>query len=341
MSIELPVFRIGLAGFTVKQQEDLGRALACLAPASTFWEIGPFGVADAWWVNGARTQLLADGTLRIASGTPTGRNTHLNLDEVDRPIAFAQPIAPRDFEPTLKFDPQSDQAMVAVLEQFEQALRPQAAQFGLASEVIAQESVLGTGTYHVAGNGRLLAVVNFQGDAAVRPSLTAVDFEGSVWTPVTADQSHMPAAFIRTSFAQLMWQYALRTTRDVLPERYRRGKIYFRRLPRVPQRLMRDAHLLLLRELTLAPGSFDELGRRTSLSPEQLGRDLAALYLVGAITSNAKRAAGVVPRNGDHAHSQPLSGHSVAPSSLELGAFSRPRPAHGGDLTAPAPMTLE
>jgi hypothetical protein len=137
-----------------------------------------------------------------------------------------------------------------------------------------------------------------------------------------------------------MWQYALRTARDVLPRRYRTDVLYFRRPPRLPQRQLRDSHLLLLRELAFAPGNFADLQQRTGLAGAQMAQDLAALYLVGAITSNPKRASQVAVRRAEGAdsalHSQQ---HSMVPSGL--GRESGPQALRPPDLTAPAPLSLE
>jgi hypothetical protein len=182
-------------------------------------------------------------------------------------------------------------------------------------------------------------VVNLQGEVGVLPTAGPADFEDAIWTPRPAAAGDIPEQFVRASLSQLMWQYALRTTRDLLPKRYRSGLLYFRRPPRLPQRMLKDSHLLLERELAAMPASFDDLLERTGLSSARLSQDLAALYLVGAITSNPKRAAMTrlpTRRDMDSAHSLPsgLNGEAAA-------ALGRRPPPRASDLTAPAPMSLE
>ena len=63
MSIELPVLRLGLAGFAVQQVAELDAMLRQSAPGRHVWQIGPFTEADAWWLNGARTQQVRDSFL--------------------------------------------------------------------------------------------------------------------------------------------------------------------------------------------------------------------------------------------------------------------------------------
>jgi hypothetical protein len=99
--------------------------------------------------------------------------------------------------------------------------------------------------------------------------------------------------------------------------------------------MMKDAHLLLLRELAQAPGTFAELEQRTGLVGSHLSRPLAALYYVGAITSNPRRASAVVLRRAE-AERDSLRSASSGMNSLDSGADA-PMPARC-DLTAPAPL---
>jgi hypothetical protein len=338
MSIELPILRIGLAGFTLELQEHLLRLLPTASPSGLTWEFAKFSDADALWINGARTQYLADGTFRIAAGVPSGRSLQINLADVDRPVAFATPV-PRNFEPDLQFDPGRAASVSAVLGRLETWLQPLIAQFSVASQILEQEGVLGSGLYHVTSpNGLLLASVNLRGDVRVLPSASPLDFEDAMWMPRTAEDPQAVDHFSRVSLSHLMWQYALRTGRDVLPPRYRTETLYFRRPPRLSQRLLRDSHLLLLRELAVAPGKFADLQQRTGIVGQQMARDLAALYLVGAITSNVKRAAPSHVREEDSINSM---GPSGLPSGLGPDSAAQLLRVRRRDLTVPAPLSFE
>jgi hypothetical protein len=337
MPIELPVLRLGLAGFSAAQRARVDEVLLSASTGRVAWQLGEFTEADAWWVNGARTQMLADNTLRIASGVPTGRSISLNLQDVDRPVAFSTPLAPRNFEPALQFDLGSSDSLAQVLGKFEAWLQPLAAQFCLASHLLEHESALGSGIYHVTSGGALLAVVNLQGGVGVLPTAGSLDFEDAIWTAHPAAVDGIPGNFVQASLSQLMWQYALRTSRDHLPRHYRLGLLYFRRPPRLPQRMLRDSHLLLMRELAVTPATYAELQHSTGFPDAQLAHDLAALYLVGAITANARRAG--TARLGSRRPDAPDSVHSV-PSGLRSQPGSMPAPERGpyNDLTAPAPL---
>ena len=347
MSIELPVLRLGLAGFSAQQVAGLDAMLRRSAPGRHAWQIGHFADADAWWLSGPRTQRVGDGTIRVLPAIPTERSLQLDLKEVDRPVGFSLPMAFPAPQPCYTFDPEDIPGINAVLEKFEGWLQPVAAQFSLAARIIEQETVLGTGVYHVVLNARLLAVVDMKGDIGVFPSAGPADFDDAMWVR-QPEKTVMPDSFFRTTLSELMWQYAVRTTRDVLPKRYRSGMLYFRRPPRLAQRLMSDAHMLLMRELSVAAGTFADLQQRTGMGSVAMAKALAALYLVGSITSNPKRAS-VTRTTSGRDDSEPSQGlqHSVVPSGIEGDSMHstqppRMRPGMGArglaDFTLPMPL---
>jgi hypothetical protein len=160
---------MGMTGFDPQQRAVLEASL--VRPAGLpRWRISAFGDADAWWVNGAKVRVLPDGNLKVGAGLPTERALNLNLTDVDRPVAFAAPIASADFEPRYSFDPVSEPSIHAVLLQFESWLWLARAQFVLGAQIIRRGPELRHGIYHVSHSGRLLAVLDFQrAKAAISP----------------------------------------------------------------------------------------------------------------------------------------------------------------------------
>ena len=316
-----------MAGFTEDQHKVIAGAIWSGAGA-THWETAAnFDDADAWCLNGARTQALGNGRIRVAAGKPNERSLQLHLPDVDRPIAFAEPLPPA-FKARCSFNPDEPGSMKAVLQRFDEWFAPSLAQFCLGSHIVEHQSALGAGKFELCVRGDLLAIVDMHGDAAVRATAVPPDFEEAVWR--RADTAIVPENFVRASLSQVMWQYALRTQRDVLPKHYRTGLLYFRRAPRLPQNLLKDSHLLLLRELMLTPGTFADLQQRCGMDDMRLARELAALYFVGSITSNPKRAG----RVSDSGTRTPYSMvDSIAPNEADA-----ERVASAHDLTAPAPV---
>jgi hypothetical protein len=336
MTIELPVFLLGFGGFSPGQQRVLGEVLEA-ASGPTQWLASEMAGADAWWVNGARLRMIGERTIRVSAGNPAGQSFQLYLPDIDRPVAYSRPISCPEFQPALTFDPESQPSMTRVLEKFDAALSALTAQFCLASHIVEHQTALGSGVFDVSVNGSLIAVVDMKGEIGVMPSVGPADLEQSFWRR-RAEALPIPHRFVRTSLSHLMWQYAIRTQRDILPRHYRTGLLYFRRPPRLPQRMLKDSHLLLMRELAMEPMSFEGLQQRTGLSEPALSRGLAALYFVGAVTANPKRA-GINQKTqaGVQRWERDPGPHSGPPSTPDTDSrLPAPRRPRIVDRTAPA-----
>ncbi|MDP3760199.1 MAG: hypothetical protein Q8R01_06755 [Ramlibacter sp.] len=334
MTIEHPVLRLGLAGFSAREQDEIRAAVPAVAPGVP-WVLAELGDADAWWVNGSRLRMLDEATVKVAAAEATARSLRLRLPDIDRPVAFTLPLSCEGLPPAYTLDVASGDSMAAVLGKFEDWLSPLTAQLCLASHIVEHQAALGSGIFEVRLDGRLLAVVDMHGEAGVLPGTGPADFEDAEWRRRAS--RHVPEDLAHASMSQLMWQYSVRTQRDLLPRHYRTGLLYFRRPPRLPNRLLRDSHLLLMRELAGGPASFQALQRATGLHPARLAQDLAALYFVGTITSNPKRAPLYQLPRADHVDL--ATAHSSLPSGLDSGLPREDgRAASRSDLTAPAPL---
>ena len=326
--VERPILWLGMAGFLAQQRQVLEAALARPGPAAQ-WRASAFGDADAWWVNGARANLLPGGNLHVAAGLPTERAFDLNLSEVDRPIAFALPLIGTDFEPLCTFDPLSRPSVQAVLRQFERWLWLTCAQFTLGAKMVHRGAELRGSIFHVNHGGRLLAVLDFHhGHAAVLPNASPADLWAARWDRRPIGSHDLPESFVRATPAQLAWTYVRRTERDLLPEHYRTAKIYYRQAPGVPLRWLGDSQLLVLRELSTEPATVEGLRERTGLPAAGIKHDLTCLYYAGAITSTRANAAPSAQPRDSRPPSMGASG-----DSLPLGDGG---PSH--DLTAPASL---
>lgn len=340
MAIELPVLRLGLAGYSDSQQKSASDAVAAAVTPHASWELGAFADADAWWLDGSRTLLMPNEHLRVQPAVPTGRSVQLALADVDRPVAFSLPITAPGFRPAVTFDIADKNACVNVLHQFADWLQTMLSQFALASSITEQQPTLGAGSWEVLRGGDLLAVLDLKLGAGIRPGVTPQDFEDATWCIRDHGGVVIPHGFPRVSVSQLMWQYAQRTQRDLLPPHYRSRKLFFRRPPRLPQRQLRDAHLLLMRELATQPGmSFGELQQATGLADAALSRCLSALYVVGAVTANPKRASSMAARMAGQSDSALPDQSAFHQSMMDP---SRPpsdmRRLPNNDMTAPLPL---
>jgi hypothetical protein len=191
-------------------------------------------------------------------------------------------------------------------------------QFCLASRIIQARLDVGANVYHVTVDGRLVAVVSRRSGVGVLPIADPFHLHNAEWArrPTLADE--IPGHFVQAGLSQVLWQYTMRTQRNLLPTYFRSGPIYWCRPPQLPQRLFNDSHLMIVRELAHAPTSFAELAKRTGLAEPVLSRDLAGLRIVGAVTHDRKQA-------------QRAGGVQGSARSADRGALE--------DMTAPAPLT--
>ena len=340
MSFDQPVLWLGLAGFTPEQRQQLNGLLAQLPKGGIAWQLCAFADADAWLVSGEKCRLVAADTLKILAGLPSERTVQLDLDQVDRPVAFSLPLSSGEFDPKLTFDLGSLPSLLKVLQHFASWLQPLRSQYVLGGQLIARESELLPGIYHVSHQGSLLAVMDFhEWRIGISRKADPVDFESAKWDRRPLEAHDIPPHFLRSSLTQLRWIYAKRTERDVLPARYRSRPIYFRRAPEVPMRWLRDSQLLLLRELSVQACDFASLRQRTRLTQPQLARELASLYFAGSITTTPDKAgtsAFTITDESLSGKSQP--GLVKAPQVAPLAVAQPPRSFPKPDLTAPAQL---
>jgi hypothetical protein len=330
-AVEQPILLLGGTGFAPAQRAVIEALLArpALGPK---WRLAPFRESDAWWLHGAKSQLLPDGHVRVGAGLPTEHALNLDLGAVDRPVAFSLPLASPDLEPRCVFSLADEASMRAALLQFEEWLRTLTAQFALGAMVMRRGTSLRQTVHELHHGGRLLAVLDYrQGRVAIHPEAGARELWAAQWLPKEEAAARPPTDFVRCTPGQLLWAYVRRCDRDLLPERYRTATIYFRHSPRVPLRWLRDSQLALVRELSAGPGDFAALLRRTGSSDAVLAMDLSCLYYTGAVTTTADKAANV--RSG---------GEEAGPDSVDAasdgwlqGPAERSAPA---DLTVPAAL---
>jgi DNA-binding transcriptional ArsR family regulator len=215
----------------------------------------------------------------------------LDLHALHRPTFFTLPLADERIRTPNVVDLHQAASVDRALRHAEAVLHPVVMQLAIAHEIAARLPRLVASTYHVMQRNRLVAVVNMGGAIGLDLNLLPPHLENADWRPQPKTAGELPAHFHGTSFAEVLWMYVTRMEADLLPHRYRRSMLYFRALPRVPQRLMRESHYAILSELGAEPQTFEQLQANVGLPEDTLANALAALYYAGAITSNLARAA--------------------------------------------------
>ncbi|MDQ6880661.1 MAG: hypothetical protein M3150_00995 [Pseudomonadota bacterium] len=301
--VELPALRLALVGFSPAEQEVLAMALANIRTGMP-WSQSSLADADAMFASGRGAVSYPGGLVQINPGLAGARPLLLDINDTNRPLAFSLPLDASGFLSANTFDVRKPESIRAMLVQFTGWLRPLAVKFWLASRIVQERLDLSSTVYHVSIEGRLQAVVSRRNGVGVLPIADPAQLPGAVWARRPGPADEIPGHFVRTPLTEVLWQYAMRTTRDLLPTYFRSGPVYWCRAPQLPQGLFRDSHLMIVRELAHAPATFAELGRRTGLVEAVLARDLAALRITGAVTHDRKQAlktTGQLPDKSPHA----------------------------------------
>jgi hypothetical protein len=289
VGLEQPLLRLGLLGFPDEVALRLQASATDLREGWPIWRCGDPHQADAWMINGAAVQVLGRDEVVIAHPLGSSERLALHRAEVDRPLAFAEPL-PEGFASAEFFDANDEHSVRQRLQRFEAWLRPLRSQFALGAAVAQRRAGL-SGVVHLMHQGRLLAVLDFaRWRAGIFVPARPVELSMADWVPQLRSDGDIPTSFIRLPLHRVMWTYAVRTTSDVLPVRYRTQTIYLRRVPMVPAKWFDPVHLELMRLLTQEPGNFEDLLVRTGLDPVDMAHHLAALFHSGGLTTDADSA---------------------------------------------------
>lgn len=315
--LELPVLRLALVGFSPAEQAVLETAVDKVRTGLA-WCQSSLEEADALFACGPRADWLAGGLIQINPGRSGLQPVLLAIDDSDRPLAFSLPLNAPHFQSANTFDIKKPESIRAMLVQFTGWLRPLAVKFWLASRIVHERLDLAATVYHVSLDGRLQAVVSRRTGVGVLPIADPKQLADAVWARRPGPADEIPGHFVKTGLAEVLWQYAMRTRRELLPVSFRSGPLYWCRAPQLRQRLFRDSHLMIVRELAYASASFSELGLRTGLAEHVIARDLSALRITGAVTQDRKQA---------------LKSAGQLPDRLPAGRRT--------DKTAPAPLTRQ
>lgn len=327
--MEQPLLRLGLLGFGTDHIARLCEWTQRSAPGWPQWEVGDPHHADAWLIAGHAVQVLGRDALRIQHPAGSGEWLSLQRAEVDRPLAFAQPL-PEGFVSAEVVDVTDEQHLRQRLQRFEAWLRPLRSQFALGEQLVSKLTEFQGEVVHLMHEGRLLAVIDFpHWRCGLLVPARPVDLASAQWVRRPPAANDIPAAFLKFRLHQILWTYAVRTRRDVLPQRYRERVIFMRRVPHLPARWFNPLHLLIMRTLSVEPSTFGQLCARIEADPAEVAAHLAALYVGAGLTTDeesARRAEAKVRREvldlslgqGDHESAQrPLSQPDLmVPSSI-------------------------
>jgi hypothetical protein len=294
--METAVLRLGLAGFDAREQGAI-REIAEMHRAVQWVCTGVDG-ADAWLVNGARVARTKGDQLRVITESGDGKATAIVLDAGSRPTALAVFEGVEPSPSVRRFDLRRPESLVPVLADFAQRLHEKKLCYWTAAHLVQHNATVGKAIFELVAGSKLIAVADMKGEVAISPTAKETDFDLGVWKHRARKNVSVPDNFVHHNLTLLLWQYTTRSARDLLPARYRECTIFFRRPPRLDPQLIEDVHLLVMRELAIAPATLARLQSLLKSDGKAVERALAALYFVGSVTSNAERASQVSSRGG-------------------------------------------
>lgn len=326
--MEQPVLRLGLLGFSGADTERMKRWIAQQQPGWPLWSVcDPHG-ADAWMICGQSVDVLGRDALVINHPHDSGQQLTLNRAEVDRPLAFSTPL-PEGFASAEFFDAADEASVRQRLQRFEAWLRPLRTQFALGAQLVDRMRDFPRGVVHLMQGEKLIAALDMdRGQVGLHTPARPIDLDMVRWVPVSTPSHDMPPSFMRLSLHRVLWTFAVRTVRDVLPARYRERTIYLRRVPRVPARWFEESHLRFMRELMVRPGTLEEMRARMDVTDVEIEQCVTALYYGGGLTTDpesARRAEPSARRALVALHFDKSSPETVVPSrsgTSELAALS-------------------
>lgn len=284
--MEQPVLRLGLLGFAEEPARFLRDCAGQSQSGWPTWRVDDPHRADAWMISGSAVDVQDRDGLLIRHPLDSGERLALHRAEVDRPLAFATPL-PEGFASAEFFDGHDPVSVRQRLQRFEAWLRPLRSQFALGARMVEHLRQFREGVVHVVHEGKLQAVIDLdRWLAGLSISARPVDIASAEWLHRPRLAGELPPSFMRLPLHRVMWTYAVRTQRNILPARYRVETIYLRRLPRLPARWFDGLHLALMQALVAAPGRFDDLVERTAADADAVAQHLAALYYAGGITTD-------------------------------------------------------
>jgi hypothetical protein len=328
-----PQLNLGLLGFTPEQRAQVQSYVAqntaqaaAGAPddggepvfKNPVWQITGFREANALLLNTGHARADDAQIVRFSSGTHSADALGVRLTELAVPYALCGGVSPPIDVLATRSAPrvalEDERSVVLALQHFEAALRPLRTVYALAQELIQRRSELDNKhTYHLMRRGTLDVIVDVpQRRVLVRDGLRPFDLDEAAWQPRPMSANSLPMGFSVWMLEEVAWIHALHCHAFNLPGRYRRKPLHLRRMPRVRASLIYPRHADLLEALGKEGCDYDSL---VALHPEhadQLKRDLYALYVCRAITTNPD---GVTMSDSPASSQPPQSTHGVKPST--------------------------
>jgi hypothetical protein len=274
---------VAFIGFDDAAQLQLSQWIEPLFGGRRGWSEASVEEADALCIH-ADAVASVDGptlTLRSRFGGPATVRT----DRLLRPVGVGGELR-EDVSACATFDANSQYSVINLFRMFEARLAPLRQEYAMGETLALRQDLLGTGNvYHLMHEGRLIAIADtIQRVFGARQPIHANVLHAADWRRRPEGAAAFPPEFIARSFADLLWTYASRSSRQVLPIDLRTGRIGLSKLPQVPMDRLNAIHVKIMSSIQRDRMTLDELVERIGGSREAIGRAVGALYWAGALS---------------------------------------------------------
>ena len=325
MGEQQPVLHLGVFGvFNAQERMTLAQQVHSCLEAGFRWQISHTLDADALFLAGGSCHLhgpAANNQLQLSIDLGQDKTHQLALAHWHTPTLIGLPAQeqvqalPAPFLPVDGWQ-QRSQGLHDTLRSVTQAMRYERVLYALGAGMLRERdlvfSELGQKNAHVLHIYDLhhLAAVLIPEKQQILFSTEADSVRSHAWgwcrRPAAAAESK-PPHFLKVSFEEALWSYAMRTPYLQSPETFVQEGLAFARRPDVRPSMLRQRHAVLFQRLNSnSDAIFQKLqnpAHRVQL-PEVLQRDLYALHLCGCLLAHVPQNLmhGVVGRIRDWTH---------------------------------------
>jgi hypothetical protein len=303
--MEHPRLNLGMIGFTAAQRKTLTSMLLTNQRKSNgvsalahhpVWQLVDYRESDALVLNAAHSKTGPDKILRFHSDPDHPSPVGVTLSELSVPFAMAHidslDAGLSQANELHVVDIEDYRSVLQALQYFEATLRPLRTLYALAKQLMTRGADLDDRhVYHLSMRPNAMEVLLDlpQRRVWVREATRPIDLDYCNWQQRPASANDVSEDFAPWTMEELAWIYARHCKQFHLPERYMDHLIYARSRLRVRASLLYPRHLELLEQISRKPWFCHELAETPSINRYQLERDLYALYLCRAITTDPRK----------------------------------------------------
>ncbi len=249
------------------------------------WRVAQPQRADVWCVNAEAIEDRGAAGLSIRHRHADGTLEGLDMRRAPGLLAVSS-LQFQAIPGVVYFEAGRQASVIAAFRTLESRLGMLRCDYALGCSLVwHREEVDAGGVYQLIYHSRLMAVVDLRRNMAGFPlTATPEDLLRAEWTRRPAGAGVAPDSFVRRSTTDLIWTYAVRTSLDILPTRYRRHPIHFSQMPRMAIEQLDPSHIRVMAALRSGPMLLDDLAKRLGAPLQQVCHWLAALHCAGAVS---------------------------------------------------------